>query len=248
MRSAILEQSDFVTSLPAGTRLVARLESAVSTGVKEPVVAVIEYNFEREGEIVVPAGAKAIGQLRQADRSGNVDIRFDRLQMPDGSTQRMDGVAMDLSFRPLKGSVSGARTGTKFLVRTFTGLGTVAAYLVGNGGSSGFYGPLSESALLRERVANNVGIAGDEELNELAFNQNIVVTVPGNTRFYIVLGTGSGGRDTGSRQAATSIPVGSKAATMPSLEELRQLIQLRQELSAMYQQTATPPVTSETSQ
>jgi len=187
MRSAVLEESDLPTFLPPGTRLVARLESAVSTGLKEPVVAVIEYNFEREGEIVVPAGAKAIGQLRQADRSGNVDIRFDRLEMPDGTTQRMDGVAMDLAFRPLKGSVSGTKTGTKFLVRTFTGLGTVAAYLVGNGGSSGFYGPLSESALLRERVANNVGVAGDEELNELAFNQNIVVTVPGNTRFYIVL-------------------------------------------------------------
>jgi len=69
MRSVVLEQSDFVTPLPPGTRLVARLESAVSTGVKEPVVAVIEYNFEREGEIVVPAGAKAIGQLRHADRS-----------------------------------------------------------------------------------------------------------------------------------------------------------------------------------
>jgi hypothetical protein len=69
MRSAVLEESDFVTLLPPGTRLVARLESAVSTRVKEPVVAVIEYNFERGGEIVVPAGAKAIGQLRQADRS-----------------------------------------------------------------------------------------------------------------------------------------------------------------------------------
>jgi hypothetical protein len=216
--------------------------------VKEPVVAVIEYNFECEGEIVVPAGAKAIGQLRQADRSGNVDIRFDRLEMPDGTTQRMDGVAMSLSFRPLKGAVSGTRSGTKFLVRTFTGLGTVAAYLVGNGGSSGFYGPLSESALLRERVANNVGIAGDEELNELGFNQNIVVTVPGNTRFYIVLGTGSGGRDVGSRQATTSVPIGSKAATMPSLEELRQLMQLRQELSATYQQASTPPATNETPQ
>jgi hypothetical protein len=248
MRSAVLEQSDFVTLLPPGTRLVARLESAVSTGVKEPVVAVIEYNFEREGEIAVPAGAKAIGQLRQADRSGNVDIRFDRLEMPDGTTQRMDGVAMDLSFRPIKGSVSGTRTGTKFLVRTFTGLGTVAAYLVGNGGSSGFYGPLSESALLRERVANNVGVAGDEELNELAFNQNIVVTVPGNTRFYIVLGTGSVGRDAGSRQAAASVPAGSRVATMPNLEELRQLMQLRQELSAMYQQAGTPPATSETPQ
>ena len=150
MRSAALEQSDFVTSLPPGARLVARLESAVSTGLKEPVVAVIEYNSERESEIVVPAGAKAIGHLRQADRSGNFDIRFDRLGMPDGTTQRMDGIAMDLAFRPLKGSVSGKKTGTNFLVRTFTGLGTVASYLVGNGGSSGFYGPLSESALLRE--------------------------------------------------------------------------------------------------
>jgi hypothetical protein len=248
MRSAVLEQSDFVTLLPPGTRLVARLESAVSTGVKEPVVAVIEYNFEREGEIVVPAGAKAIGQLRQADRSGNVDIRFDRLEMPDGTTQRMDGVAMDLAFRPLKGSVSGKKTGTKFLVRTFTGLGTVASYLVGNGGSSGFYGPLSESALLRERVANNVGVAGDEELNELAFNQNIVVTVPGNTRFYIVLGTSAVGRDAGSRQAVAPAPAGSRVATTPSLEELRQLMQLRQELSALYQQSSSPPVTTETPQ
>ena len=95
---------------------------------KEPVVAVIEYNFEREGEIVVPAGVKAIGQLRQADRSGNVDIRFDRLEMPDGSTQKMDGVAMDLSFRPIKGSVSGTRTGTKFLVRT--GISAYASALI----------------------------------------------------------------------------------------------------------------------
>jgi hypothetical protein len=248
IRSAVLEQNDFVTMLPPGTRLVARLESVVSTGLKEPVVAVIEYNFEREGEIVVPAGAKAIGQLRQADRSGNVDIRFDRLELPDGTTHRMDGVAMDLAFRPLKGSVSGKKTGTKFLVRTFTGLGTVAAYLVGNGGSSGFYGPLSESALLRERVANNVGVAGDEELNELAFNQNIVVTIPGNTRFYIVLGTGSVGRDAGSKQAVAPVPAGSRVATTPSLEELRQLMQLRQELSAMYQQAATHPAASETPQ
>jgi hypothetical protein len=86
---------------------------------------------------------------------------------------------------------------------------------------SGFYGPLSESALLRERVANNVGVAGDEELNELAFNQNIVVTVPGNTRFYIVLGTGSTGRDAGNRQAVAPVPAGSRVATTPSLEELR---------------------------
>jgi hypothetical protein len=122
---------------------------------------------------------KAIGQLHQADRSlenhpipvipaklvpakagsGNPTLSrptwtpayagVTATKMPDGSTQWMDGAAMDLSFRPLKGTVSGTRFGTRFLVRTFTGLGTVGAYLVGNGGSSGFYGPLSESALLR---------------------------------------------------------------------------------------------------
>jgi len=35
-------------------------------------------------------------------------------------------------------------------------------------------------------VANNVALAGDRQLTELAYRQNIVGTVPGNTRFYIV--------------------------------------------------------------
>jgi hypothetical protein len=247
-RLAALEQSEFITPLPTGTRLVARLESAVSTAVKEPVVAVVEYNYERDGEIVVPAGAKAIGQLRQGNRSGYVDIRFDKFEMPDGTTQKIDGVAMGLDFQPLKGAVSGKDTGTKFLVRTFTGLGTVASYLVGNGGSSGFYGPVSESALLRERVANNIGIAGDQQMSELAFNQNIVVTVPGNARFYIVLETGGTDGDTGSRQSAAPAAAAPKEATAPSLDELRQLMQLRQELSALYQQGNAPLAGNQTPQ
>jgi aspartate aminotransferase len=32
---------------------------------------------------------------------------------------------------------------------------------------------------MRERLANNVATAGQEQLNSLAFNQNLVVTVPG---------------------------------------------------------------------
>ena len=247
-RPAVLEQDERLSGLPPGTRLVARMESAVSTAVKEPAVAVIEYNYERDGEIVVPAGAKAIGQLRQADRSGYADIRFDRLEMPDGSSEKMDGVAMDLTFGPLKGSVSGKKTGTKFLVRAFTGLGTVAAYLVGNGGSSGFYGPISESALLRERVANNVGIAGDEELNELALNQNVVVTVPGNTRFYIVLESDSVERAGDRPQPSSVASTGSRSEPAPSLDELRQLLQLKQELSAMYQQAGTTPTATQAPQ
>jgi len=115
-------------------------------------------------------------------------------------------------------------------VRTFTGLGTVATYLVGAGGSNGFNGPLSESALLRDRIATNIGIAGDQELNGLAFNQNIVVTVPGNTRFYIVVEKSTVSGTGQVRPAATQQVNGAPRTTA---EELRQL---RRELSEMVQQ------------
>ncbi len=240
VRTAVLEEQGQVGEiLPAGTRLVARLETAVSTAVKEPVVAVIEYNYERDGEIVIPAGAKAVGDLRQADSSGYVDIRFHTLELPEGTREKLDGVAMDLRFGPLKGTVAGKKTGTKFLVGTLTGVGTAAAYLVGNTGSSGFYGPISESALLRERIANNIGMAGDQQLNELGFNQHVVVTVSGNTRFYIVLASGTLQKDAaGGLRPATQAPTPMLNTSVPSLEELRQLMQLRQELSTMYPQAS----------
>jgi len=142
--------------------------------------------------------------------------------------------------------VAGKKTGTRFLVRAFTGLGTVAAYVVGNPGGTGFSGPISESALLRERIANNIGVAGDQQLNELAFNQHIVVTVPGNTRFYIVLENGALEKDTaGGRRAVTPVSTATRSGHLPSLEELRQLMQLKQELSAMYEQAGTRAVAAE---
>src|SRR5258708_3493692 len=233
MTTAALEESPAMLELPAGTKLVARLQSVVSSAVKTPVVAAIEYNYEKDGQIVVPAGAKAIGSLQQADRSGYVAIHFDTIQMPDGTTEKVDATAMSLTYGPLKGNISGRRTGTRFLVRTFTGLGTVATYLVGAGGNNGFNGPLSVSALLRDRIATNIGIAGDQELNGLAFNQNIVVTVPGNTRFYLVMEKGATVRD-GEARPATTQRVNN--TPLPTAEELRQLMQLRRELSEMYQQ------------
>lgn len=239
-RTASTEQEEAPRlALPAGTKLIARLESAVTSAVKEPVVAAIEYNYEQDGEIVVPAGAKALGSLQQADRSGNVGIRFNSMQMPDGTTEKIEATAMSLTFGPLKGTVSGKKTATNFLVRTFTGLGQAATYLAGSGGLSA---PLSEGAFVRDRVATNIGIAGDQELNKLTFNQNIVVTVPGNTRFYIVLEHSAALLE---RQAAPAAMQQVSNAPLPSMEELRQLLQLRQEMSAVYQQTGNTQKTAQ---
>ena len=92
---------------------------------------------------------------------------------------------MSLEFQPLRGQVSGRNTGKRFLVRSMTGIGTIAAATVGVHSGLGVNDTISNNVLLRERVANNIALAGEQQLAELAYHQNIVVTIPGNTRFYI---------------------------------------------------------------
>jgi Bacterial conjugation TrbI-like protein len=227
--------------LPAGTRLVARLEAPVSSAVPAPVIAVIEYSYEHDGEIVLPAGTRVLGKLSHVTSSGFVGLQFDRVETPDGGVQRIDATAMDLKFGPLKGNVSGRNRGKNFLVRSLTGIGTVAAYMVGGQGTTGFNGPISENSLLRERLASNIGIAGQDEINTLAANQTLVVTVPGNTRFYVVVEKGSSDQQPGSpgTRPAENPGVGIPPGKVPTLDELRELMQLRNELNQMYLQTGS---------
>ena len=232
------EDTEETLALAAGTRLVARLQTPVSSAVAAPVVAVVEYNYERNGQIVLAAGSKVFGRLTQVNPSGYVGIQFSQVEMPDGTTEKIDASAMSLNFGPLKGDVSGKKTGTKFLVRTLTGMGTMASYLVGpQGSSSGFL--ISPNTLMRERLADNVATAGQEQLDGLAFNQNLVVTLPGNTRFYIVVQKPSsdhGSTTSGTRTAGTS--TAGFTGGVPTLEELRQLMQLRSEINDLYTQAS----------
>jgi hypothetical protein len=241
IQPAVIERDPQFTALPAGTRLVARLQTPVSSAVKTPVVAAIEYNYERDGETVIPAGSKAFGDLVQANEHGYVGIQFHTIQMPDETTQKIEGHAVGLQYQPLRGQVTGRNTGKKFLVRSLTGVGAILAATVGVQSGTGVTDALSNNVLLRERVANNVAIAGEQQLNDLAYHQNIVVTVPGNTRFYLVLakptGSGAGGGPAGS--APTGNPSGSSGyatAATPSVQELRELMELKRELTQMYQQ------------
>jgi hypothetical protein len=210
--------------LATGTRLRARLESAASTAVRTPVLAVIEYNYERDGEIIVPAGAKAVGHIRNGDRSGYVDIQFDSLLMPDGAVVPIEAAATDLDLRPLKGKVEGKNTGKNVLVRSLSGIGQAGAMLVGQGSLNQ---PLSESDLMRERVSNNVGEAGDEEVSRLAVTQHIVVTISADTPIYVVLEQTPKPNQGSLQPSARSVPTSNSA----NAEQLRQLLQLQQELN-----------------
>ncbi|MCZ2075724.1 MAG: hypothetical protein LC130_12090 [Bryobacterales bacterium] len=225
--------------LPRGTALVARLQHTVNSAAKAPVVAVVEYNYERNGQLVVPAGTKAYGELSQATPQGWVEIKFHRLELPTGQREEIDGAALSMDRGPLRGDVNGKNTGKKFLTRTMTGIGTIAAYAVGG---RGLTGGVDNSILLRERLSSNIALAGEQELARLAYQQNIVVTVPANTRFYLVLH--APGLSRAASQSADGSPQASPAPDASDFQqkpgrahlsdqELRELIQLRNELREM---------------
>jgi hypothetical protein len=209
--------------LSTGTRLRARLESAASTAVRAPVLAVIEYTYERDGQIVVPAGAKAVGHMQEADRSGYVRIQFESLLMPDGATVPIQAVAANLDMRPLKGKVEGKNTGKNVLVRSLSGIGQASALLLGQGSLNQ---PLNESDLMRERVSNNIGEASDEQISRMAITSRIVVTVSADTPIYVVL------EQTPKTDAAPGRSEGRRSQSLTTnAEELRQLLQLKRELN-----------------
>ena len=92
----VLQQSKSAPLLAQGTKLVARLQNTVSSAAKVPVVAVIEYNYERDGEIIVPAGTKAYGSLSQATPQGWVSLKFDALEFPGGRQEKINGSALSM--------------------------------------------------------------------------------------------------------------------------------------------------------
>jgi hypothetical protein len=237
---AFIERKGVSTLLPTGSRLVARLQTAVSSAVKTPAIAVIEYNYERDGEIVIPAGTKAIGQLAQANQNGQVGLRFTGLEMRDGGTESIEGSGVSLDYGPLKGVVNARNGAKRALVRSMTGIGTVAASLVGGRGFGGLTGPIDQSVLLRERIASNIGLAGEQELMAMAYTQNVVVMLPGNTRFYIVLQesvTTPNRPDLTPAGVRTNI-ANAEGQALPTAAELQELVALKNELNRMYREVA----------
>ncbi len=215
---------DLGIGMPPGTRLRARLESTASTAVQTPVVAVVEYNYEQNGEIVVPAGAKVFGRLEAADRSGYIGVRFDSMMLPDGASVRIEAAATDLDLRPLKGKVEGKHTGKNILVRSFAGVGEIAATLAGR---SSLNQPLSEGDLLREKIGNNIAQVSDQQVAGLAISEHLVISVPAGTELYVVLQKPT----TAAENRKPPSPASVQTTTQPGVEELRQLLQLQRELT-----------------
>jgi hypothetical protein len=80
--------------VPAGTRVNARLESAVQTATSnsgDVIVAIVAESIQAAGRIVVPEGSRLNGRVETIDAAnrtseGRVRLVFREIQFPDGRT------------------------------------------------------------------------------------------------------------------------------------------------------------------
>jgi hypothetical protein len=213
--------SQMLNSVPAvdnlglapGYHVAARLESMATTAVHAPVVAVIEYNYERNGEVIIPAGARAVGKIIQADPSGLVNIEFSSLEYPDGSSVSIAAVAANMNLRAIKGAVTGRQRGKSMLVRSLSGIGETAAMIVG---APSVNSSFNEDDLMRMQVANNIGNAGDEQIMRMLTLEHIVVSVPAGTEIYLVFEKSAGAADSRSNKI-NQVPATANGVTRTAL-------------------------------
>jgi hypothetical protein len=122
----------------------------------------------------------------------------------------------------LRGHVEGKGTGRNLLVRSAAGIGQVAATLVGRGNLNQ---PLSEQDMLRERLSNNIGQAGDQDLAATALSQRFVVSLSAGTEIYLII-------EKSSNEKIPGRNLSGGAVDQHSLDQLRDLLQLERELNA----------------
>jgi hypothetical protein len=198
--------------LETGFHVAVRLEASASSAVAAPVTAVVEYNYQRNGQILIPAGSRAIGKIDGADRQGNVGISFFSIDLPDGTPVPISAVAVDTNLRTVKGVVTGSNRGKGIIVGTLSGIGQAAAMLVGQSSSS-MNAAYSQNDVIRDRLAQNAGSVGDTQVQRLIASEKIVVTVPAGTELYMVFTKPAAAVKTSTQAAAGTNPA---VSTNPS--------------------------------
>jgi type IV secretory pathway VirB10-like protein len=160
-----------------GFHVTSYLESAISTFGNIPVVAIIEYNYMREGKILIPAGSRVVGKVTGGNATGTVTVDFSEIYLPDGSRVPIKAIGLDTTLRPLKGKVTGKHTGKTFLLASLTSVGTLGAGFLGSGNSSA----VTQQSLARDQISSNIGRAGDQAIQQMEVSQQIVITIPAGT-------------------------------------------------------------------
>jgi hypothetical protein len=162
-----------------GDHITTHLQSVATTATKAPVIAVVDYNYQRNGVTIVPAGSRIIGTIGQASSTGIMDIQFSTLHLPNGEDIPISAVGLDPQMAALKGTVTGRNRAKQFLIAAMAGLGETTALFAQNNNTTG---TLSEGDMIRSQAAQNMGQAADSGIGQLNVSEHLVVTIPAGTK------------------------------------------------------------------
>lgn len=167
-----------------GDHLSTHLENVASTAVTAPVIAIVDYDYQRNGKTIVPAGTRIIGTMSGSNETGLVSLRFNQLLLPNGRTVEISAVGLDHQLMPIKGFVTGRHEIEKFLLSALAGMGSTAAVFAGNNVN----GQLTEADLMRMQAADSAGASITNYASELKqhVSQSEVVTVPAGTQVEVM--------------------------------------------------------------
>ncbi len=162
-----------------GYHIATHLETVASTAVQAPVIAVVDFDYQRNGRTIVPAGSRLIGTMGASNETGIVNLHFTSIRMPNGNTAPVSAVGLNHQLQALKGVVTGKHVVEQFLMAGLAGAGSSAAVFAGNNVN----GQLTEADILRTQAASNIGSNIDSQISTLqqSVPQKLVVTLPAGT-------------------------------------------------------------------
>jgi Bacterial conjugation TrbI-like protein len=151
--------------LPVGTEFVAHTTNAISSGLESPVVAVVDRPVQLGNTVVIPEGARVIGQTA-GEVKNRVNVRFTSVVLPSDREMAISGLAlMEDGSAGLVGKVKGKHNPVLAgAARIGTGAAVVATEFAGQGSLNQ---PFSQSDYLRNQMASEVAAQGSQLSNRL---------------------------------------------------------------------------------
>ncbi len=83
--------------VPTGSKIKAHLANAIfSFNVTSPAVAVVDEDFMKGEEVIIPKGTQFIGDAAVLKSQDRINVRFLTMVLPDGKEKRVSAMALSL--------------------------------------------------------------------------------------------------------------------------------------------------------
>lgn len=156
-------------NVPSGTRLRVRIDQTLNSKASQVgdtfTATVTEDVYSSDGVMVIPQSSKLAGRVdsvtkaKKGGNPGQIDVSFTRLELPNGTSRRINGSLTDLDADDAKSDSEGTASGDKMKHRKiiFIGGGGAGGAVLGaaiGGGKGALIGGLigAGAGLLGERL------------------------------------------------------------------------------------------------